>query len=90
MFRIATYKLFEWLFSRVLASHRHQTEKKPKFYPVVHHFYGYQVSFEYFLQFQTADIQNDFFTSQFLVPFPTAGLYSLLIEAQLVDSDGHR
>jgi hypothetical protein len=30
------------------------------------------------------------FFSQFLVPFPTASLYSLLIDAQLVDSDGHR
>ncbi len=30
------------------------------------------------------------FFSKFLVPFPTESLYSLLIEAQLVDSDGHR
>jgi hypothetical protein len=28
------------------------------------------------------------FFSQFLVPFSTAGLYSLLIEAQLVDHHG--
>jgi hypothetical protein len=43
-----------------------------------------------FILIQTADIQNDFFTSQFLVPFPQAGLYNLAIEAQLVDSEGHR
>lgn len=37
-----------------------------------------------------AEPHNDFFSSQFLVPFPVAGLYSLAVETLLVDGEGQR
>ena len=39
---------------------------------------------------QEAEPHNDFFSSQFLVPFPVAGLYSLGVETLLVDKAGQR
>lgn len=39
---------------------------------------------------QTADLQNDFFSVQFLAPFPVAGLYQLNLEARLIDPEGQR
>ena len=39
---------------------------------------------------QCADLQNDFFSVQFLAPFPLSGLYTLNLEAKFIDPEGHR
>jgi len=39
---------------------------------------------------QTADVFNDFFSVQFLAPFPCGGLYTCTLEAILVDAEGNR
>merc|ERR1711994_789060 len=37
---------------------------------------------------QEVEPHNDFFTAQFLVPFPQAGLYNMNISTEWKDSDG--
>jgi len=39
---------------------------------------------------QCAHLQNDFFSVDFLAPFAVAGLYTLTLEARLIDPDGNR
>jgi len=39
---------------------------------------------------QTADVVNDFFSVQFLAPFPCGGLYTCSLQAILVDAEGNR
>ena len=39
---------------------------------------------------QAGDLVNDFFSVQFLAPFPLPGIYTVNLEARLMDTQGHR